>query len=398
MHSKAQDGFALGGKTFGYDNHRISKGHAEHRINEDEAVVVREIYTRFADGEGLRSIALALNARGIPAPRAQQGRPNGWSASTIRAVLERPLYRGIYSYGKMRKAFHHELGTARAHREKGMIPAPQEDLTQSTEWADRLRIIPADLAERVDARRHDKHRRYQASLAKGGRVPERAHGKYLLSGGLLVCPQCGAHFEARTAPWKGHRNVYICSTRRRKPGCCSNTLALPIAQTDDDVLSIVEGEVLGTAFIEELLALVDKGDTDQTARITADRDRLRDEVNHLVASLAAGVPAETLAPAIRERDTAIARLEVDLRKPRQVRPDLDQLRAALDQRAADWKDQLRAEPAVARLLLRRLVGPMTLWMESETGARWEAETTTELLNGLVQLVASPEGFEPSLPA
>ena len=41
---------------------------------------------------------------------------------------------------------------------------------------------------------------------------------------------------------------------------------------------------------------------------------------------------------------------------------------------------------------------MTLWMESETGARWEAETTTELLNGLVQLVASPEGFEPSLPA
>src|SRR6187455_1933012 len=164
MHSKAQDGFALGGKTFGYDNHRISKGHAEHRINEDEAVVVREIYTRFADGEGLRSIALALNARGIPAPRAQQGRPNGWSASTIRAVLERPLYRGIYSYGKMRKAFHHELGTARAHREKGMIPAPQEDLTQSTEWADRLRIIPADLAERVDARRHDKHRRYQASL------------------------------------------------------------------------------------------------------------------------------------------------------------------------------------------------------------------------------------------
>src|SRR6188768_921417 len=73
------------------------------------------------------------------------------------------LYRGIYSYGKMRKAFRHELGTARAHREKGMIPAPQEDLTQSTEWADRLRIIPADLAERVDARRHDKHRRYQAS-------------------------------------------------------------------------------------------------------------------------------------------------------------------------------------------------------------------------------------------
>jgi hypothetical protein len=25
---------------------------------------------------------------------------------------------------------------------------------------------------------------------------------YLLSGGLLVCPTCGGHFEERIAPWK----------------------------------------------------------------------------------------------------------------------------------------------------------------------------------------------------
>jgi hypothetical protein len=29
----------------------------------------------------------------------------------------------------------------------------------------------------------------------------------LLSGGMLVCPQCGEHFEARIAPWKGQANV-----------------------------------------------------------------------------------------------------------------------------------------------------------------------------------------------
>ena len=53
---------------------------------------------------------------------------------------------------------------------------------------------------------------------------------------------------------------------------------------------------------------MNEGDTDQTARLVADRDRLRGEVEHGVRSLAAGVPVETLAPVIRERETAIARL------------------------------------------------------------------------------------------
>ena len=55
---------------------------------------------------------------------------------------------------------------------------------------------------------------------------------------MLVCPQCGGHFEARIAPWKRQANVYISSTRPRKPGVCTNTLALPFAETDDDVLGI----------------------------------------------------------------------------------------------------------------------------------------------------------------
>lgn len=96
--------------------------------------------------------------------------------------------------------------------------------------------------------------------------------------------------------------------------------------------------------------------------------------------------------------TALSRVEVALRAPRPVRPDLDHLRAALEQRATEWKSTLRSEPKVARLLLRRLDGPLTLWDEPEGGARWEAETTTSLLDSLVHHMASPEGFEPSLPA
>jgi hypothetical protein len=111
-----------------------------------------------------------------------------------------------------------------------------------------------------------------------------------------------------------------------------------------------------------------------------------------VGSIAAGVPADTVAPAINQSQAEIARLDVALRTPRQAPPNIEKLRATLEQRATQWKAELRAEPKVARLLLRRLVGPLTLWDEADAGVRWEAETKTdELLDGLVHLVASPPG-------
>ena len=110
----------------------------------------------------------------------------------------------------------------------------------------RLRIIDPDLARAVDARLKDRRTRYLAAReAQQGRAPapHKTHGRYLLSGGMLICPTCGGNFEARKNPWRerepgGHQaHVYICSTRRRKPGVCANTLALPIDATDDAVLS-----------------------------------------------------------------------------------------------------------------------------------------------------------------
>jgi len=45
------------------------------------------------------------------------------------------------------------------------------------------------------------------------------------------------------------------------------------------VLAIIEGEVLGTRYIEELLALVDRGKVDNSAHLLAERDRLSAEVD-----------------------------------------------------------------------------------------------------------------------
>ena len=55
-----------------------ARSHVEQRINEGEAAVVRRIFELAAKGLGQNRIAKQLNAEGVPAPRAQQGRPTGW--------------------------------------------------------------------------------------------------------------------------------------------------------------------------------------------------------------------------------------------------------------------------------------------------------------------------------
>ena len=190
---------------------------------------------------------------------------------------------------------------------------------------------------------------------------------------------------------------YCCATRRRKPGTCTNTLMLPMPSTDEAVLEMVEGEVLGTAFIEELLSLVDRGEVDQTERLTSDRDRLQGEVDNLLDLVASGgVSPETTAPKIREREREIASLDAQLRAPRPEQPNIEKLRDALNQRADRWKAELRTEPQVARMLLRRLVGPLTLWDAAEAEVQWETQIRPAILDGLapIQVGTSPPGTAP----
>ena len=60
-----------------------------------QAPITRRIFDLCALGTGYSRIAKMLNAERAQAPRPQQGRPAGWSLSTLRDVLHRELYRGI---------------------------------------------------------------------------------------------------------------------------------------------------------------------------------------------------------------------------------------------------------------------------------------------------------------
>ena len=106
-----------------------------------------------------------------------------------------------------------------------------------------------------------------------------------------------------------------------------------------------------------------------------------------------------MGTAINEREGQIARLEVKLRQPRKVAPNIEALREALTLRAAEWRKTLRSEPKVARLLLRKLIGPLELVDDSQNPNFVDADVELKpaLLEGLHdgEKLASPAGFEPA---
>jgi recombinase/recombinase-like zinc beta ribbon protein len=391
LRQKFQAGYVVGGEVFGYDN--VGPKGAKRRVpNPEKAAIVVEIYERYARGEGYRSIAWALNARGVPAPSAQRGRPSGWSQSTILAVLDRSLYRGVDYYGRMAWAYGRELGKKRtATREQGQVARPKDEWLRHEDpsW----RIVPPALAAAVDERRGDRNSRYLRAT-NGQLLGRPSNGtKYLLSG-FLRCP-CGAGFEVMLAGnWAYSANMYVCSARRRKgPQVCPYKLQFPIEEVDEMILSVIEGDVLAPRFIEQVLDTAFAAPLEDPATLQAERARLVREMANLTTAIAAGGDIPALTSALKERDKQLRVLDARL-VPHEP-AERETLRAALEQRVSEWKTILRSNPRQARMVLQQLIGPITV--EGEPKPAWMAQLKSGgLLAGMVMglHMASPTGFEP----
>jgi DNA invertase Pin-like site-specific DNA recombinase len=362
LRSKAARGCATTKAPFGYTNEDLpgtvvviegKKKSDKRRVPKpEEAAVVVEVFTRYAAGDSPEAIAADLTKRGVPAPRdgnkLAKGRRAGWHTSAVRGMLRRSIYWGISTTGQTRVV-----------TRKGKViqePVPEAEWKRTpTPWT---KIVPDDLAARVEARREDTRTKYLAGR-ETGLHPERVRatrpGSWLLSGGLLVCSQCGSPAEARS-----QRMVYICRTSRRQPGACSNRIAIPIAAMDDAVLRSLEGDPLGPAAVEELASLAGKAPDHGRAHLEAEVARLDAAVKKIVGKVLADlVTDEEARPALQEARSALEKARRDLAALPTAPQDPEGLRAALAQKCADWKDKLRAAPVVARAAIKSLLEPIT---------------------------------------
>ena len=95
-----------GGRTYGYTYIKGKVG-AHYEINEDEATVVRRIFTLYTqDGLSQEAIAATLTAEGIPTPKGPRRLAAcTWCQSSIKFVLRNETYVGHKYNGKRKNTY-----------------------------------------------------------------------------------------------------------------------------------------------------------------------------------------------------------------------------------------------------------------------------------------------------
>jgi hypothetical protein len=352
LETKARRGLVTGGAVYGYTNVPVEEGgrrvHVDHKINEAEAAIVREVFELRAAGEGYKSIAKRLNSRAVPAPKAGKRGSGSWAPTMIREMLLRERYLGVLVWGKAAKTYRGGTKVRLETAESERIRTVREE----------LRIVPQALWDQVQATMRDRSKPWLS----GSKGPQ---PKHLLSG-LARCGECGGRIGAVAGKHGSEiAKLYGCAHHRdRGASVCGNTLRRPVEAVDAAVVEWIEANVLSEEVIAAALAEVRTRLAARSEQPNLERDeleaeakRLRVELDRLVGALASGVESATIVTVIGEREKRLsevrARLQVlavapsvlDLevrRLEREARSRLSNFQALLGRNVTEGRKALEA--------------------------------------------------------
>lgn len=405
MSRKARAGHVTGGKTFGYDNvvvagavpdanGHLTRSHVELRINEQEAEVVRRIFTLYVGGRGFTSIAKTLNAEGAPCPRPRPTtRPSGWAASSVRQIILRRLYAGQQIWNRTKKRL--PSGAKKVQRRPEdqwlVIPVPQ------------LRIVTPALFTQAQERWQQMRQLYLHTT--NGRLlgrPTNGHeSRYLLTG-FSACKTCHGSLCVQSERRNARRtDYYACTTHvRRGAAVCAEAMYAPMEALDRAILTAIEADVLHPIVLTKALEKALHQLHPQHEKPSVRRAALKKELAKVEGALARlthavveGGQLATLLDEMKKFEEQRTRLATELAvlDGLAVRPfDAGQVEEELRGYLKDWSGLAQRHPAQARQILRKLLpNRIRVWREvrgKEKVYRFEGEAAVgTLLTGVVHI-------------
>ncbi len=262
LKARARGARATGGLAYGYTTEPSAEGGKRIVVKLAEAAVVRRIFERYAEGQGLKALAYELNAERVPAPtprgvRAKEGAPPSWAPTSLREMLRNDLYRGRLVYNRSR-------WMRQRNGKRKRFDRPREEWI--VQEVPELRIVSDDAwnaAQEAIARRMGPDGRPAYQRAGGNRR------RFLLAG-VLRCGKCGLSFCS--AGGSGH---LACSGRRAR-GTCDVALRVKHDDVAARILDALEAKLLTpdavARIIEKAAALV------EAALEHGDHDRDREQL------------------------------------------------------------------------------------------------------------------------
>jgi site-specific DNA recombinase len=371
----ARNGKSAGGRSYGYVPASES-GTGQIEIDKEQAAVVVRAYQLAADGYAAGAIAAIFNREGIPSPGASWGRSqrrkSGWVGSVIYGDLKRgtgilanPIYVGKVIWNRTRWI----RSAADSSKRRQVQNPPTEWITRQEE---RLRIVPDDLWQRVQARQKRQaqavNERVKGGLSRSSAIHTGVGPKFLLSS-LLRCAQCGSAFAI------AGRDFYQCSGYTNSRGSlCSNNAVLRRTVAEAKVLAGIKAQMQCPEVLKEI-ARRTRAALQQATPKTPDRQpriiQVSKEVQNMVDAIAGGIlkPSAALAAKLATAEAELEQLRSAVEADQQPKADIGPMLAnlpAMAKRAVEKLEETLAGGNVgrAREEIRDRVGTVSIEADS----------------------------------
>jgi site-specific DNA recombinase len=390
---KARNGRNVGGRCYGYDNVRSEDG-TDYRINEEQAEIVRSIFTKYAEGSGLKRIARELTQMRVPPPQAGRRGTGSWSASAIHPMLRRKRYRGDIVWGEKEKQY--KLAT----KVRLLRQPDDEDIVRSHD--ERLRIVSEELWMAVQAR--------IARAADARAVDPKSQrkgppAKYVLTG-MAECAVCSGRMTV-TAGKMGKQpvKVLVCAYHReRGEAVCPNSLRRPLSEIEGSLAEWFQSKISEERFTLALLQEVRRrvvaragaSESGEVPKLEAEAKQLRLELTSLAQAIA--VSTGTIPALVKEMEARQIRLQaLDARiailrgAPTTLSLEVRRLEREVKKRLGDLKELFARNPEGARQFYQAVLDGKLRFdpIELPEGKRYRI-TGRAKLGGYLQLPPDPD--------
>jgi site-specific DNA recombinase len=300
-----------------------------------EALIVREVFRLRREGQGAKSIAVHLAARG----HTNRGLP--WSKKSVTALLRNPCMIGQITFGRRDNILRRALP-----RDQWIIVQAHEPIIDPGTWAAVQALMDDD-----------------ANPQESG-----SPRSTFLFTGLLKCGDCGAGLKIETATGRSARyEYYNCQTAQQGRGCSNRRL--PARDLDDWLVAIVAGHIFTRENLESVIQDLNElcgswaRETRERRRVIAsqlqDLEGRNKKIYELFETFGRDTPnLGDVTRRLRENNAQIKTLEADLERiDREQAPAVDIADDQIQELAEFLSNTLRNpdKPAKIRSFLREFI-------------------------------------------
>ena len=280
MRESASRGFYPGGTVpFGYKRVRVQDGKKERSKLVPDLLCGPTVVRLFKEcllGNGLREIAIKVNADGIPAPRG-----GIWESTRVHRLLTNEAYTGTMVFDRERPGRPNQHGQPPVRVENARPPLVDHET---------FSVVQSLLRQRAPRVTH----------------PRTASSPYLLSS-LLRCAQCGRGMTGHSVKQGAYR-YYVCSTADKTSKKACGPGLLPKNAMEGFILDRVRTHILTEENLatlvelvqEEIKAIVSQHDQRGEA-LTAQLTDIDGRLDNLYGAVETGkLTLDDLAPRIKD--------------------------------------------------------------------------------------------------